>query len=535
MIFVRKIMQALGLGNIQSQLLLLISVLFISGLVAMSIIYFGMQADATTINIAGKQRMLSQRVVKEALFIHDGYGEVTSVTASIKEFESAMQWLLNGNKAKDIAPPANAQIKLQLQKVNELWALYHQDIVQIMRAVDGRLTVAEEAALQRVFQRSPIVLKEMNKAVQMMEAQSNLDVKHNMLLSLALILLLLALAGCFSAYVSQFLMRPLLPLREALQKLSKGDLTLYLPVDERDDEIGMLYRDYNGVINDFSSILGNVVRSSEQLSVSSSQLNSAASANADGMESQYQEIELISTAMNEISGTINEVATSSASASGYTDNALAEANSGRATVSSATSTIDELNQQVQSVGKAITLLNENSLQISKVLDVINEIAEQTNLLALNAAIEAARAGESGRGFAVVADEVRGLAARTANSTQEIQLMVEKLQNQAKESVNAIHISQDKAAAGVKHMHQADAALERIVEAVVAINEMNAHIARATKEESDVAKDMNKRIVHVAQTSSTTRVNAANNRQLAAHLSEVGNTLHQDTERFVLNA
>ncbi|MCG7587349.1 methyl-accepting chemotaxis protein [Photobacterium sp. OFAV2-7] len=197
----------------------------------------------------------------------------------------------------------------------------------------------------------------------------------------------------------------------------------------------------------------------------------------------------------------------------------------------ATDTIDEINQQVQSVGTVINTLNADSMGISKVLEVINDIAEQTNLLALNAAIEAARAGEAGRGFAVVADEVRGLAARTANSTSEIQQMVEKLQKQAHQAVDVIGAGQQQAAAGVEHMKQADEALERIVEAVAAINEMNAHIATATREESDVADDMNQRIVHVADTSHKTRDNATNNQQLADHLSEVGQQLSNYTERF----
>lgn len=78
--------------------------------------------------------------------------------------------------------------------------------------------------------------------------------------------------------------------------------------------------------------------------------------------------------------------------------------------------------------KSVKNLEQESREIAKVLDVIQDIALQTNLLALNASIDAAKAGEQGRGFAVVAEEVGALATRTQKSTMEIKQMIDKLQS-----------------------------------------------------------------------------------------------------------
>jgi len=92
---------------------------------------------------------------------------------------------------------------------------------------------------------------------------------------------------------------------------------------------------------------------------------------------------------------------------------------------------------VDSIHKQISDLYIDSNAIGNIVGVIEGISEQTNLLALNAAIEAARAGETGKGFAVVADEVRKLAVQTKSSINEILNVVDRIQNNIKQTTDSM--------------------------------------------------------------------------------------------------
>ncbi|BFT29689.1 methyl-accepting chemotaxis protein [Alteromonas sp. D210916BOD_24] len=127
-----------------------------------------------------------------------------------------------------------------------------------------------------------------------------------------------------------------------------------------------------------------------------------------------------------------------------TDQVAVATNNSEQNVASCYSTFEKANLGFKQLAKAVTEssdivseLQSRSSNILKVVNVINEIADQTNLLALNAAIEAARAGEHGRGFAVVADEVRALAAKTQQSTKEINNILSSFEAEAKGAVTAM--------------------------------------------------------------------------------------------------
>lgn len=218
----------------------------------------------------------------------------------------------------------------------------------------------------------------------------------------------------------------------------------------------------------------------------------------DSMEEEFGQIELLATAMTEMTSTVQEVANNAESASSSTADASRVAQEGSQFVDATITTINSLSGNIGASADAVNNVELKVEGIGSVVDTIRSISEQTNLLALNAAIEAARAGEAGRGFAVVADEVRNLAKRTQDATVEIQGMIEQLQTSAQDAVGLMGKSVREADVGVEQVTKAGTQLAEIVEKVHHISDMNYQIASSAKEQTTVASDINENLDQVKE-------------------------------------
>jgi len=320
---------------------------------------------------------------------------------------------------------------------------------------------------------------------------------------------------------------------DATRRMAGGDLTTRVSLNAR-DEMGQVAQRFNDMAEQFEALIQQIVSATSQLASASEEVAAVSKDSARNVDRQRQETDQVATAMNEMTATVQEVASNAAGAAGAASNTDNEAKGGLQVVKSTSQAITGLASEVEKAAEVIRRVSADSETIGAVLDVIKGIAEQTNLLALNAAIEAARAGEQGRGFAVVADEVRTLASRTQQSTQEIEEMIERLQSGAREAVKAMGASRERAQQGVEQANEAAEALEAITRAVATINEMNTQIASAAEQQSATTEQMNRSIISIREIAEQTASGAEQTTSASDELTRLAAELQSRAGNFTIS-
>ncbi|MCV2886341.1 methyl-accepting chemotaxis protein [Aestuariibacter sp. AA17] len=292
------------------------------------------------------------------------------------------------------------------------------------------------------------------------------------------------------------------------------------------DELSDILRSLATMQRKLKETINNIEHCATELVDTSEHLNATVENTLTNIELAQQNTVQVATAVEEMSATVNTVAQdinhTALTAKTVNDQAVETKNS----VSNTGNTIDNLATQVNTSSEVVGQVRERSNDINTVLEVIRSVAEQTNLLALNAAIEAARAGDHGRGFSVVADEVRNLAARTQESTEEINTIISSLQTSAHEAVEVINQSTDEAREAVEQMNTAEEALQSITQSVDKISDMSSQIATAAEQQSVVTDQINQNVVTITEMSHSNVESAHETKKASKKLRQVTGNLRQ---------
>ncbi|MFP4661921.1 MAG: methyl-accepting chemotaxis protein [Halanaerobiales bacterium] len=368
------------------------------------------------------------------------------------------------------------------------------------------------------------------------------------------------LAIILGLIIASGISNPLQKIMDLMSKVENGDLTVSSDLEGK-NEIGQLSSSFNTMIKNIRELINNTRRISDTVLRDTGVINEVSKQSYSSAQQVSESIETISIGAQEQADEAQSstevmelLAERIGNVNNYIKSVLEVAREIKITSRNAGDTVNELNEKSNTtaemsnrVKEDINILNNKALEISKIVDLIDNISEQTSLLSLNASIEAARAGAAGKGFGVVAEEIKHLAEQTGEATQTIASIVEEILKESQNTVEEFEKANQFFEEQNTSVHETEQAFKAIISSLDTITEEVSRVNNAIAEINDYKNKAVDEIVSISSiaqeaAASTEEVTAASEEQvssadqlanLASELEQTVNELNKHIDRFTV--
>lgn len=494
--------------------------------------------DTEIIDLAGRQRMLSERYLKEVLQTLQGLPG--DYRATLKVFDETLESLVHGGGVvADMAtgrviqlPKADlADLDAAVQQQRQLSAQLKTDTQALFDIKPGDPARADK--LRQLHQTQMVLTTESNHLVRRLTEGAQDKVRVILVWEGALSIAALLLGMLTAWAVARWIARPLSVCADMAQRIAGGDLNLQkLPVLST-DETGKLALSFDDMLESLREIAIQSRSVTENLNSAAAEILATTQQQASATKEQAAAVQQITSTVEEISQSSAQVSDRSKVVATAAQAMAVQGSGGLEAVRHTSRAMDSIREQAESVAENVVALSEKTQAIGEIIATVNDIAEQSNLVALNAAIEAADAREEGRRFAVVANEIKNLADQAKEATGQVRSILEEIQKGINTSVMLTEEAVKRVEAGREKTQMAEQTIRKMAENIQENVSAFQQIVSATNQQQIGLEQVTHALHEIRSTSTQTASSTRQLEEAAGNVTTLAVQLRKVMEKYRL--
>ena len=511
----------------------------LAGLIAFNVLVLRSQSQQSLVtDMAGRQRMLSQKFAKEVMLVNVGVS--SDMQGTLKLLRDSLAALMEGGEvitnldtgARAELPPApNVEVRAKLAEQAVALRQYEAVANAYLALPPGDSRRTDK--LKELLVTQLALSDSAEAAVKMFSFQGEATIRNMVMLQVVLGLIC-AMAGLVvSSMIGRQLADPLAECAEAARKVAEGDLRIEPLEIHSSDEIAVLQVAFNDMLASQRDVALQSRTVCDALTAAANAILSSAQEQAAGTKQQAAAVQEITTTVEEISLSGKQVAERSRQVAGTAEAVATSGTAGLQAVRDASVGMEAIREQTETVAENIITLSERTQAVGEIIVTVNEIAEQSNLVALNAAIEAADARDQGRRFSVVANEMKNLADQAKEATSQVRGILEQTQKGINTSVMLTEEALKRVETGRERTTVSEHVIRQMSDNIQESVHAFQQIVGATNQQQIGLEQVTQALHEIRQASQQTAVTTAQLEKASLDLSQLGQKLSRTLEKYRL--